>query len=160
MRALNPHRSSFSVGTLCTVLLPLAVCAQDAPPHWSYVGVEGPDEWGKIDPSFAACSNGKAQSPIDIRGAKKTDLPPLTFEYHPAPLNIIDNGHTIQVNYPAGSSLTVAQRTYELKQFHFHHPSEEHASGHTYDMEVHLVHADSEGKLAVVAVFFQKERCE
>src|SRR5215467_3822113 len=158
MRALDSHGSFFRFVVLCTLSLPLAVCAQEAPPpHWSYGGVEGPDEWGKIDPRFAACSNGKAQSPIDIRGAKKTDLPPLTFEYNPAPLHVIDNGHTIQVNYPAGSSLKVAQKTYELKQFHFHHPSEDHASGHTYDMEVHLVHADSEGKLAVVAVFFKKK---
>src|SRR5262245_38323281 len=117
MRALNSQRSFFRFAALCTVLIPLAVCAQEAPPHWSYGGVEGPDEWGKIDPSFAACSNGKTQSPIDIKGAKKANLPPLAFAYNPAPLNVIDNGHTIQVNYPAGSSLTVAQKTYELKQF-------------------------------------------
>lgn len=158
MRASNPHRSFLRFSAMmCAVLIPFSARAQQTPPHWSYGGAEGPDEWGKIDPSYAACSNGKAQSPIDIRGAKKTDLPPLTFAYHSVPLAVVDNGHTIQVNYPPGSFLTVAQKTYQLKQFHFHHPSEEHASGQTYDMEVHLVHADSEGKLAVVAVFFQKK---
>jgi len=72
------------------------------------------------------------------------------------PLNIIDNGHTIQINYPAGSTLTVGDKTYTLKQFHFHHPSEEHIDGHGYAMVAHLVHADSEGHLAVVAVLFTK----
>jgi carbonic anhydrase len=156
MRASTFHRSCFRFATMCTVLIPLSVRAQQPPPHWSYCGVEGPDDWGKIDHSYAVCSSGKAQSPIDIRGARKTDLPALRFDYNSVPLNVVDNGHTIQVNYPAGSSLTVGQKTYQLKQFHFHHPSEDHANGHTYDMEVHLVHEGSDAKLAVVAIFLKK----
>ena len=50
------------------------------------------------------------------------------------PLNIIDNGHTIQINYPAGSSLTVGDKTYALQQIHFHHPSEEQINDHASDM--------------------------
>jgi carbonic anhydrase len=48
----------------------------------------------------------------------------------------------------------VGDKTYVLKQFHFHHPSEEHVNGHGYEMVAHLVHADAEGHLAVVAVLF------
>jgi carbonic anhydrase len=98
---------------------------------------------------------GHAQSPINITGTKKTDLPPLIFGYNAVPLNIINNGHTIQVNYPPGSSLIVGDKTYTLQQFHFHHPSEEHFNGQAYDMEAHLVHVDAEGHLAVVAVLLQ-----
>lgn len=128
--------------------------AQQAPPHWSYAGKEGPRDWGHIAPAYSECSLGHAQSPINIQGTKVEDLPPLRFDYHPAPLDIIDNGHTVQVNYAPGNTLTVGGATYTLKQFHFHHPSEEHVNGHRYDMVAHLVHTDASGHTAVVAVLF------
>jgi len=158
MKSISFDRGCFRLGimcAMCVMLVPSLASAQHTAPHWSYGGHGGPNEWGELDPSYAACSAGKLQSPIDIRGAKRADLPELKFDYKPAPLNIIDNGHTIQVNYPAGSTLTVGDKTYTLKQFHFHHPSEEHVNGRDYDMVVHLVHADAEGHLAVVAVFWR-----
>jgi carbonic anhydrase len=156
----NPSfdKGFFRFGVLCIMLIPGFASSQETPPHWSYSGQEGPNEWGKLASSYAACSSGKTQSPIDIKDAKKADLPALKFDYNSVPLNIIDNGHTIQVNYPAGSTLTVGKRLYTLKQFHFHHPSEEHVDGHGYAMVAHLVHADAEGHLAVVAVFLKKDK--
>jgi carbonic anhydrase len=137
-------------------LLPIASYAQKPAAAWSYRGDESPKDWGKLDRAYAACSAGHAQSPIDIRGAKKSDLPRLKFDYKTVRLDIIDNGHTVEVNYAPGSTFTVGDKSYELKQFHFHHPSEEHVNGHGYDMAVHLVHADSDGHLAVVAVLLKK----
>lgn len=140
----------------CIALQPSPVRAQEShPPHWSYEGKDGPAEWSKLDKAYAACSTGKAQSPIDIKNAKKAELPPLKFDYNAVPLNIIDNGHTIQINYAPGSTLTVGGKSYNLKQFHFHHPSEERINGKGYDMVAHLVHADAEGHLAVVAVLLK-----
>ena len=142
---------------VCLLLFIGGICSaqEQSPPHWTYKGKDGPQNWGKLDPKYRNCSTGHEQSPINITGAKKTDLPPLIFNYNAAPLNIINNGHTIQVNYAPGSSLTVGDRAYALQQFHFHHPSEEHVNGHTYDMVAHLVHADATGHLAVVAVLLQ-----
>ena len=149
----------FRLGFVCIMLIPILASAQEAQPHWSYSGQEGPNEWAKLDSTYVACSSGKTQSPIDIRGAKKAILPALKFDYNSVPLNIIDNGHTIQVNYPAGSTLAVVWgELYTLKQFHFHHPSEEHVNGHGYDMAAHWVHVDAEGHLAVVAVFLKKDK--
>lgn len=119
---------------------------------WGYEGPEGPAHWGDLKPDYSACKAGRQQSPIDIRHPKEASLPPLQFAYHPAPLNIINNGHTIQINYAPGSFLTVGDKHYQLKQFHFHHPSEEHINGKPQDMVAHLVHADPDGHLAVVAV--------
>jgi carbonic anhydrase len=138
----------FFIASLCRAL-------QQAPAHWEYEGKNGPQNWGQLDPKYRDCSMGHAQSPINITGAKKADLPPLVFDYNTVQLTIINNGHTIQVNYPPGSRLMVGDKTYSLKQFHFHHPSEEHVNGHAYDMVVHLVHADAAGHLAVVAVLLQ-----
>ncbi len=156
MKRLFFYKRFFGLAIVWIMLIPVSASAQQPPTHWSYSGHAGPNEWGKLDSTYAACSSGKTQSPIDIRGAQKADLPVLKFEYNSVPLNIIDNGHTIQVNYPAGSTLTVGKKLYMLQQFHFHHPSEEHVNGHSFDMVVHLVHADAEGHLAVVAVFLKK----
>lgn len=129
-----------------------APLAQHAGPHWGYEGSNGPDHWGALDKTFEACQAGHAQSPIDIRSAKPADLPAIQFAYQPTPLHIINNGHTIQVNYAPGSFITVGDKRYQLKQFHFHHPSEERIDGKGFAMVAHLVHASDDGKLAVVAV--------
>lgn len=73
-------------------------------PRWGYEGKGAPANWSKLDPANATCAAGKRQSPIDIKGAQISALPALQFEYHSAPLNIIDNGRTIEVNYAAGST--------------------------------------------------------
>ena len=141
---------------LCLAFLGSAARAQEShPPHWAYEGSQGPKNWGKLDPAYATCASGHTQSPIDIKHAKPADLPPLGFAYQSVPLNIINNGHTIQVNYASGSTLTVGDKTYTLKQFHFHHPSEESIDGRGFDLVAHLVHDDGSGHLAVVAVLFK-----
>jgi len=124
--------------------------------EWSYDGATGPSHWGDLNPEFAACRDGHRQSPIDIRKIEKADLPSIEFMYKPSPLRLIDNGHTIMINYAPGSSIRVGNSRYELKQFHFHRPSEEKINGKAYDMVIHLVHADQDGRLAVVAVLLQQ----
>jgi carbonic anhydrase len=124
--------------------------------HWEYEGTGGPTHWGTLDNAYKKCSAGKEQSPIDIRGAKPVDLPPISFSYKPSPLKLIDNGHTVQVTYAPGSFITVGNQRYELQQFHFHHPAEEKVAGKSYPMVAHLVHKNAAGRLAVVAVLLNK----
>src|SRR6478735_3563929 len=101
---------------MCGVLASLALVGAasfaqgHAGPHWSYSGSEGPDHWGELDKAFGTCQMGHRQSPIDIRAPKAADLPPIQFAYKPAPLHIVNNGHTIQVNYAAGSFITVGDK--------------------------------------------------
>ena len=142
----------------CTLfLVPASVAQGQHPEHiWDYGESKGPSHWGELKPEFAPCKNGHHQSPIDIRNPQKADLPPIQFDYKPSPLHIIDNGHTVMVNYGPGSFMSVDGKKYALKQFHFHRPSEEKINGNGYEMVVHLVHADQEGNLAVVAVLLQK----
>jgi len=138
--------------------LAAAIAGQEkkSAPHWTYTGAEGPAKWGALDSSFATCKTGKEQSPIDIRNPQKATLAPIQFNYKPVPLKVIDNGHTVQVNYAPGSTITVGDHKYELKQFHFHHPSEEKVNGQAFDMVAHLVHGGADGKLAVVAVLLKQ----
>jgi len=127
--------------------------------HWSYVGETGPRHWGDLAPENIQCKMGKNQSPIDLRdnhAIGTTGLAELEVRYREVPLKVLNNGHTLQVNYPLGSYIKVGGHRYELLQFHFHTPSEHKKEGFNYPMEVHLVHKDGDGNLAVIGVIFQE----
>ncbi len=124
--------------------------------HWDYQGDGGPQAWAQLKAEFATCSSGKRQSPIDIRDGIKVQLDAVQFDYRPSAFRVVDNGHTVQVNVGAGNFIEVSGRRFELLQFHFHRPSEERINGRLFDMVVHLVHKDVEGRLAVVAVLLDR----
>ncbi|HEB58444.1 MAG TPA: carbonic anhydrase family protein [Gammaproteobacteria bacterium] len=124
--------------------------------HWGYEGHEGPMHWGDISHDYHMCKDGKQQSPIDIRGATPKALDAIGFSYTASPKNIVNNGHTIQVNMKPGSTITVGGKTYKLLQFHFHSPSEHKIDGKPADMVAHFVHQADDGQLGVVAVLFKK----
>ena len=133
-----------------------------ADPVWHYEGDEGPAHWGTISAKFASCQSGRAQSPIDIVAPTRRDTSDaIVLKFAPTSLRIvhhehvadaINNGHTIQVNYSEGDTLTVGGRAYRLVQYHFHAPSEHTVNGKQFPMEMHLVHTDAEGQLAVIGV--------
>ncbi|WP_136809977.1 carbonic anhydrase [Desulfosediminicola flagellatus] len=124
--------------------------------HWGYTGHESPENWGKLSPEFATCSSGKNQSPINITSTIEAELPKLMIDYAPGGNEVVNNGHTIQVNYAAGSTLTLGDIEFELKQFHFHTPSENTIEGESFPMEAHFVHAAADGTLAVIGVMFKQ----
>lgn len=124
--------------------------------HWSYEGDSGPANWSKINVDWARCGNGSRQSPIDIRDGMKVELEQISFDYHPSSFNVVDNGHTVQVGVSGGNYITVQNRMFELQQFHFHRPSEERINGKAFEMVVHLVHRDAEGRLAVLALLLER----
>ena len=126
------------------------------PAHWDYAGSGGPESWGQMKPEFVKCSTGTRQSPIDIRDGIKVNLDAVQFDYKPSGFRVIDNGHTVQVNVGVGNSIEVMGKRYDLVQFHFHRPSEERVNGRQFDMVVHLVHKDIDGRLAVVAVLLDQ----
>lgn len=127
-------------------------------PKWGYEGKSGPSYWGDLSPDYALAKSGRSQSPIDIRtdGAQAGQLPPLSTSYAEMPLDILNNGRTVQVDAPAGSVLAVGSTRWELKQFHFHSPSEHTVDGEHAEIEVHLVHEGVNGDLAVVSVLVEE----
>ncbi len=122
--------------------------------HWTYEGHGGPENWGVLSPEFATCSTGKNQTPINITDTVEAELFPLDLKYNAVPLDIVNNGHTVQVNYAPGSTLSFNGITFDLLQFHFHTPSENHIEGNSFLMEAHLVHKNGSGGLGVVGVTF------
>lgn len=117
---------------------------------WSYKGSTGPEEWANL-PGYKECA-GEAQSPIDVKGAKDAKLTDIKFNYNPSELNVVNNGHTVQMNYDKGSSIDIDGTTFDLLQFHYHAPSEHTIDGKSFPMEIHFVHQSAAGKLAVVGI--------
>jgi carbonic anhydrase len=136
------------------VLCPL--CARDGiaaeAHHWSYEGDGAPPKWGDLDAANKACSIGSQQSPIDIGATVKSRLPALKLDWTKRADTIVNNGHTIQLNFAEGSALTLGDVRYKLLQLHFHRPSEHLIGGRNFPMEAHFVHRADSGALAVVGV--------
>lgn len=138
------------VGSLCGLFSPAILAA----PHWEYQGKTGPENWAKLTPEFSQCA-GSNQSPVDLSGLVEAKLAPLEFHYQASGQTVVNNGHTLQVGYAPGSTLQLDGIRFELKQFHFHAPSENLIEGRSYPLEVHLVHVSDKGEIAVVAVMFE-----
>ncbi len=123
---------------------------------WSYSGDTGPSHWGDLSAEYSTCKQGKNQSPVNISNAIKARLPGIKFDYAMlVPENIVNNGHTIQVNIRSGGAITLDDEKFILKQFHFHTPSENMIDHTAYPLEIHFVHANEKNELAVVSILYQ-----
>jgi carbonic anhydrase len=168
-------RSRFAQGALPVLAsaVLLAACSSTAPTtsappapvvserHWGYASnaeTAGPAEWGSL-PGNAACAAGKRQSPVDLATrapfpVEAKDLPNLVFKYGTTKLHLVNNGHTVQADVDAGSTVEIDGGTWALLQLHFHAPSEHSLDGLHYPMEMHLVHAGADGKPGLVVGVF------
>lgn len=128
--------------------------------RWGYTGAGGPEHWGDLKPEYATCSTGRHQTPVDLASsvAKDSSLKAPAFGYGPIPLVVINNGHTVEVENTAKASIVVGGEAWELLQFHLHVPSEHTVDGKAFDAELHLVHKNRAGQLAVVGVLITKGR--
>ena len=120
--------------------------------HWDYEGANGPENWGKMAEANKACASGQEQSPIDLTGGVDAEVSNIALHWNPSAWSVVNNGHTIQVEGKDGGYATIDGERFELIQFHFHTPSEHTIDGRNYPMEVHFVHKNAEGRLAVIGV--------
>ncbi len=143
-------KKALLVSSLCYLFSPVILAAS----HWTYQGDTGPEQWAKLTPEFSQCA-GSNQSPINLTGMIDAKLTPLTLHYQAGGKTVVNNSHTVQVDYAPGSTLQIDGISFELKQFHFHAPSENLIKGKSYPLEGHLVHVNNKGEIAVVAVMYQ-----
>jgi len=124
--------------------------------NWDYFGIEGPEHWGLLTKEYATCETGSKQSPIDLP-VQELNLHRETVEFHyrTSELHEMNNGHTVQVSHKTGCHVALNKRVYNLRQFHFHEPSEHHFDGKAFPMEMHLVHQDETGHILVIAVMME-----
>jgi len=124
--------------------------------NWSYEGSTGPAHWGELSQEFAVCKTGQMQAPIDIPAkTAATVTTPIATSYKASPGEIVNNGHTIQINLADAGTAKLGGVDYKFLQFHMHTPAEEKVDGVGYPFNAHLVHQSADGKLAVIGVFFK-----
>lgn len=149
---MKPSKARLALLTLTIFSLPAWAS------HWGYEGESAPEHWGELDNSFKTCQTGMNQSPINIDSTLDAHLTPLKTHYSDGPTVLTNNGHTIQASEKADTRDTIAldNKAWALEQFHFHAPSENTIHGKRYAMEMHLVHKNAAGEIAVVAVMFNE----
>ncbi|XP_051149469.1 alpha carbonic anhydrase 4-like [Andrographis paniculata] len=118
----------------------------------------GPHNWGKLNPNWTACGIGQFQSPIDLVDSRVVVLPALgsVIRLHkPAPAQVQNRGHDITVKWVGDAGGVIINGTmYKLQQCHWHTPSEHTVEGRKYPMEMHMVHQDSRGQIAVIGLLY------
>ncbi len=124
--------------------------------HWGYEDAGAAIHWGDLKPEFHTCKDGVNQSPINLTSFVDAKLADIPFDYNTSSTEILNNGHSVQVNMASGSTIEVDGIKFELKQFHFHTPSENNINGKSFPLEAHFVHASKDGELAVVALMFDE----
>lgn len=140
---------------LCLVTLKVSASSEEV--HWDYEGENGPAHWGELNEAFSVCKEGENQSPIDLVANLDARLPVLDFDYGNQGHLLEENtGHSIQEIVRPGNMIRFQDKAYELRQFHFHSPSEHTVKGHRYPMEVHFVHQNEAGELLVVGLLFKE----
>ena len=144
---------------LAVALAGLGCTRQDQAVKWGYGGPGTPEHWASLSDEYAACDDGTQQSPIDIAddiavyGTDET--PPISFSYASDAVAARNDGRFLHIDYAEGNTLSVGPRSFMLKSAHLHSPSEHRVDGTNFAAELHLVHADSDGNLAVVGLLFK-----
>lgn len=154
---LDRRRLLRGAAALAAFACPLCRATPARADEWGYHGEHGPKHWGKLKTEYQACSTGKMQTPINLTAPLEGAADLVARAYQPMPLKIINNGHTIQVNATPGSKATLEGASFDLLQFHFHHPSEHLLKGKSKTLEAHFVHRNEAGQLAVLGVFLQAD---
>lgn len=147
------------IGVILLSLVSLSAYAIDGTDNveWGYKGSTGPMLWGQLTPTFRLCKEGKNQTPINITKNVVPAEYSLTIHYGNTGVdqeNIVNTGHSIQVNFlpTSNENIMIKGKTYKLVQFHMHTPSETQLLGRAYPMEIHFVNQAEDGSKAVLAV--------
>ncbi len=127
-------------------------------------GAEPHDIAAEQEHGFAlpGLDHGLIQSPINIltKTVENVDSRTINVRYKDEVDSIMNLGHTIQLHFAEGSTISAHDKTFHFKQMHFHTPSEHQLDGMTFPMEMHIVNAAEDGKngeaeYLVVSILFK-----
>ncbi|MEO1168460.1 MAG: carbonic anhydrase family protein [Pseudomonadota bacterium] len=124
--------------------------AQEA--SWTY---EEPGSWGTVHEEYATCATGTVQSPINFVRADATESEDVTLDinWQSGPMTIEGAGYNSNLVAPEGGYIMLEGERYDFLQAHLHMPSEYTIEGEQPAGDIHFVHANEAGELAVIGVF-------
>lgn len=124
--------------------------------EWSYQNETSPEHWGELKPEYSTCATGHNQSPINIDKTVKAKLEKIRNIQKFPGKEILNDGHTVQINFGEGNMLLLDEEPYQMKQVHFHSPSEHTIHGQAFPLEAEFVHANAKGDFTVMSVMFKE----
>lgn len=151
---------------LLVATLMLASQSLAAELDFAYSGEAGPERWSLLSPDNVLCNSGKKQSPIDIPKQEfqvnRLSLDQPKFN-DAKDVRLFHDGHTVEVassdeSKPLPVQMKIKGKSFQLKEMHFHTPSEHRVNGKYFDAEGHLVFTSKDKgseSTAVVAAFFK-----
>ena len=131
------------------------MACDDVQIDWGYTGSGAPENWGDLSDEFRPCRDGVQQSPVNITGYAPGDGPSLAFQYAGSAVSSHNTGKSAYLDYGPGNSIDFGGHQYDLLWIHYHSPGEHLVDGESFAAELHLVHQDSAGSLAVVGLLFR-----
>mmetsp|Transcript_15267 Transcript_15267/g.37453 ORF Transcript_15267/g.37453 Transcript_15267/m.37453 type:complete len:1842 (+) Transcript_15267:68-5593(+) len=125
---------------------------------WNYKADLGPDVWHTLSSDWGVCQSGKTQSPIDIvqKDALVGTVVPIQLNYNASVVDVLNNGKTLEFTSLSANTITISGVSYSMVNIHMHHTSEHLFNGGGYAAEIHFVHADASGTLAVLGVMVEE----
>jgi len=129
---------------------------------------ESPDALVEFEQGYALprLNDGNTQSPVNIitYTIETGNIKPEGLRFTGS-IDAIENlGHTIQIDFANGSTTRTSEKSYALKQLHFHTPSEHLIDGMTFPMEMHIVSklkdsaSAGESEYTVLGILFKMGR--
>src|SRR5438552_2242615 len=91
--------------TIVVGAIAVASAALSAAESFGYFGAAGPTHWSALSPGWSTCGTGKVQSPVDFSLRYPVQPRPLSIEYGPTTGEILNNGHTIEVETEGRNTL-------------------------------------------------------
>ncbi len=123
--------------------------------RWEYPDPGAPENWGSLTDEFRTCEAGVEQSPVNLAGYALSDAAPPAFSYASAATAARNNGHAVYLDYGGEDFVEVDRQRYQLEGIHSHSPGEHLLDGEQFAAELHLVHQNRDGNLAVVGLLFR-----
>ena len=133
-------RTSLTYLFLC-LLITLSACTPDKPTaNNNFAHAPDPDKQKELY-ILPGLEHGLLQSPINSLSFKEktTESHEVTLHFQDEIEAVQNLGHTVQLDFTEGSTISYDGLTYTFKQIHFHTPSEHLIDGITFPMEMHVV---------------------
>lgn len=132
------HRQNYRCALVTALVLCGCACAAPAAPCPATVAERRAGESQHY--ALPGLDHGLVQSPVNILSAMAVDRShEVQLHIGHGARQVINKGHTVEVDFPTGTEFSFDGHTYGLVQIHFHTPSEHRIDGITYPMEAHVV---------------------
>lgn len=92
---------------------------------------------------------------MNIAGCHPADGAGIGFAYSGRAVTARNNGHTVHLDFEPGNYIDTGADRYQLLGVHYHSPGEHQVNSESFAAELHLVHHDSGGNLAVVGLLYR-----